>query len=628
MSQKNKQTTRIVAAVIIVVIIVGAYYFAAPYFSSSSTSQTVTTTAPTSVTRDTLAMVDKFWPTSGPTEGANPLFQPNWPVWGSITVYQPLVAVNLTAEYQDNVVQFLPGLASWTVSSDGTTYTFTLRQNVTFSNGDPLNAYQVWAVMYGYYYLTGNSTTWDQSYPVFDMSAADFGPATIALLTNSGLINPSQAALNIMMNSSWPIYVQDPNTIVFRLKGPFTFFPGTMTTYNGLIWDAQFVLKNGGFGTPTAMNTYFDNHPVPGTGPYTITEVATNAYMKYAQNPTYWGLSLSQAEIQANPWADPGHVKNVIIYYKPDDIDRYTDLSTGAVQVAAIDTPNWNLITQNPDKYAYTNLPAWGGIMTAIALNTQIYPTNITDVRLAIVHALNYTQIGQQGFFGKVSPAVGPEYPGWKDFYDLGNLPPYEYNLTLAKQYLAESGVSVSNMPALSFKTLVSCSWCVTVAQVVQANLAQLGITVNIQVLSIGTYTSAYGSYSSNLANAQNIGNLAFLGSATWAPDALTPVDNWLSFVSKGSVWGNWAIYSNPVVESAISSFFSSTDVSYIQSQLTKAQAQIYQDAPYAWLGVNQLWYGGGSLVWQRGVVNSFYTDQLWDGSDTMPLFNTLTFSS
>ena len=49
---------------------------------------------------------------------------------------------------------------NWTVSSDGRTYTFNLRQNVSFSNGDQLNAYQVWLQMYATYYLTGNSSGW------------------------------------------------------------------------------------------------------------------------------------------------------------------------------------------------------------------------------------------------------------------------------------------------------------------------------------------------------------------------------------------------------------------------------------------------------------------------------------
>lgn len=44
----------------------------------------------------------------------------------------------------DNNLNVVPDIAkSWTVSSDGTTYTFTLRQDVTFSNGDKVTAKDV-----------------------------------------------------------------------------------------------------------------------------------------------------------------------------------------------------------------------------------------------------------------------------------------------------------------------------------------------------------------------------------------------------------------------------------------------------------------------------------------------------
>ena len=93
---------------------------------------------------------------------------------------------------------------NWTVSPDGRTYTFNLRQGVNFSDGNPLNAYQVWGEMYGFYYLSFNSSSWMLSYNVFNMSTADFGPATLALMNTSStaLINPSQQLLGIMENSS------------------------------------------------------------------------------------------------------------------------------------------------------------------------------------------------------------------------------------------------------------------------------------------------------------------------------------------------------------------------------------------------------------------------------------------
>ncbi len=102
---------------------------------------------------------------------------------------------------------------------------------------------------YGYYYLSANASSWDQV-PIYNMSNVSFGPATIALINESGLINPSQQALDIMMNSSWPVYVTGPYQIVFHLANPFAGFLGTQVGVNGLIFDTQFVLDHGGFGTP------------------------------------------------------------------------------------------------------------------------------------------------------------------------------------------------------------------------------------------------------------------------------------------------------------------------------------------------------------------------------------------
>ena len=61
-----------------------------------------------------------------------------------------------------------------------------------------------------------------------------------------------------------------------------------------------------------------------------------------------------------------------------------------------------------------------------MSINTRLYPTNITLVRQAIIHAINGLDIIQKAFFGDARQIVGPEYTGWKQFYDLGNETPYQ----------------------------------------------------------------------------------------------------------------------------------------------------------------------------------------------------------
>jgi peptide/nickel transport system substrate-binding protein len=584
--------------------------------SSSSTSSSSSAAAPSTLVIDDAAY---------PYYDLNEIESTSWPNWFMYDVYQPLILPNDTALYDSGVIESVPALAyNWT-TPDNQTWTLNLLQNVTFSNGDAFNAYQVWFQVYSIYYLFGNSSSFLWGYPVWNMQNVTFGQVTINAINQSGLIHPNQQALAIMENSSWPIYVTGPYTIVFRMANPFSYFPALLQPMG--IDDMQWVNEHGGTGTATSPNTYFNTNSIPGTGPYKVTGTVVNSYVSFTQNPTYWGDSLTPAQIAADPLLDPGHVKNVIVNFKADDLSRYTDLSTGAAQIVAIQAADWNMITTNPSEYSYAQFPPWSMEVTMVSLNTQEYPTNITDFRQAIVHAINYTAVNQQAFFGSLSSWMGPEYPTFKQLYDLGNYPPYSYNLTLAEQYLQESGVT--NPPPLTYTIISACEFCLVTAQVVQADLAALNITVNIRVLTAGQYVTQYFlPYSGMLQNAQSLGQLTIIGGAgEWAPSALTPADNYVNWISNTSLNGDQAIYYNPVVQRCVSAFFNSgSNTSNIQALCAKAQTQIYNDAPYAWLGTVGLWWADGSLVWKNGVIKSMYLDPYFTGWDTIPFFNTVTF--
>ncbi len=61
--------------------------------------------------------------------------------------FEPESGIILKAAYDtlvtfpaDNVAKIIPNLATWTISADGLTYTFTLKDGVTFSSGNPVTA--------------------------------------------------------------------------------------------------------------------------------------------------------------------------------------------------------------------------------------------------------------------------------------------------------------------------------------------------------------------------------------------------------------------------------------------------------------------------------------------------------
>jgi peptide/nickel transport system substrate-binding protein len=549
-----------------------------------------------------------------------------YPNWGEYDVYQTLVNVNISAEYNAKTYQFVPGLAeNWTVSPNGEVYTFNLRQGVQFSNGDPFNAYEVWAVMYDYYFNSGNSSAWVYGNTPFNMTGVVVGPATFNEIKQTGLSNPTGSVLTMMENTAWPIYVTSPNQIVFHQNGPYAYLLGLMIGMPGFIYDMQYVLNNGGVGTSGSIppNSDFNQKPIPGTGPYMFTHVSEMAYAELSENPVYWGSSLTATQIAQNPLVGPGHVQNIIINYKSDDFSRYSDLSTGASQISVVFGTNFNLIQANPTKYGYATLPAWNGAVFALAMNTQRYPTNITDIRLAIAHAINYTAIYSSVFHGDMNPLVGPETAGWSQYYDIGNYPAYSFNDTLAMQYLTESGVNVANLPALEFTQPSGCSYCNNADQLIQADLAAIGLNAQITIQSYNLYETPY---SETLAQrAQSAGQLSLLGGENFAPDVLTASDPWVTFVDQYG-FGNWADYNNTSVNNEINSFFTSNNATYIRSQLANAQKTVYNQAPYAWIGTLGLTEGDGSLAFNKQIVSGFYLDPMWTGTDTIPILNTITF--
>jgi len=639
----------VVGVVIVLIVLAGGAAYFLGYLgggsSSSTTSSTTPTTSTTSsttstsstsslggVTRDTLTVDEVFWP-AGDLNQLNALGEIPYPNWLTYTVYQPLITVDPNQLYNNGKLVYVPALSDkWTQSSDGTTYTFHLRQGVTFSSGNPLNAYQVWAEMYGFYYLSGNSSSFLESYNVFDFSQVTFGPTQIRMLNSSGLVNPSGAALTMMQNTNWPIYVTNSSSIVFHLKAPFNYFLGTMVVYIGLIFDTQWLLDHGGFGTASGYNSYFNQHPIPGTGPYTVTQVSENSFVKFAQNPNYWGNSLTAAQIAADPYLDPGHAKTVVVQTIPTDTSRYTDLSTGAAQIAGILTQNYGTVVANPSVYGVFNFPSTAAVFVGIAMNTHRSPTNITAVRQAIVRAINYTDISKRVFFGGLSPFIGPEYPAFSQFYGLGGATPYQYNLTQAKAILANANINPTTLPAIDFRVVQGCDYCATTAQLVAADLQQLGLTINVIVTPSTQYTypntGGTQSYAQSLNASQSIAQMSWFGTGTFAPAADTPADSWLLFVNNATSSNNWAIYYNPTVQKCVNGFTTISDATQLINLCTAAYTQVYNDAPYIWLGTIKPFFGSGSLVWQKSVVHSFFVDPVFSGQSSTAIFNTVTFNS
>ena len=146
---------------------------------------------------------------------------------------------------------------------------------------------------------------------------------------------------------------------------------------------------------------------------------------------------------------------------------------------------------------------------------------------------------------------------------------------------------------------------------------------MTIETETSGNYFSVFGGYSTNVADAQQIGQLAWVDGGFGFGPYGAPSDYWSAFVSNNSVWGNWAGYSNPIVQKCVNDFGTTADMTQIVTDCTAAQRQIYNDAPYDWLGTFGLWLVyGGSTVWNNHVIkNTMMFDPSWDAQNSVPFF-------
>jgi peptide/nickel transport system substrate-binding protein len=288
----------------------------------------------------------------------------------------PLRSVYDTLVYREpQLLSFVPGLAeSWTVSDDGLTYTFELRQDVTFHDGTPFNAEAVRANLERIL----NPDTGSQK-AVFLL-----GP-----VTRVDVLSEYQVA--IVLSSPYP-------PLLDSLSQPYL-----------------------GMASPAALaendNAIYQFHQV-GTGPYRFVEYLPGDRLVLERNPDYaWG-----PEVLANSGVPV--VGRLVFRFFEDPAARALALESGEVHVMGELLPT---DAQTLSEFADISIAdvAVPGQPLQFMLNTARPPTNRQSVRQALLLATDRPTIVQTVFQGLSPVAEGPlssstldYYPGLEGGYD------------------------------------------------------------------------------------------------------------------------------------------------------------------------------------------------------------------
>jgi peptide/nickel transport system substrate-binding protein len=516
---------RITIAIILVVIIVlagvGAYYASTlgkgGSTSSSTTSQTSSsssqsasqtssqsTSSSSSTTSNTLVVEEGQQPDS--MDPAVEFTTPGNEI--TFNVYQGLVTPYLSSN-----TQYIGVLAqNWTSSADQMNWNFTLRQGVTFSNGDPFNAYVMWYSLY-------RTLVMNQA-PSFILGQ-NFANTTVSatMLNSMTYSNPSAANLTVMEEGNQSFQVLNKYEIALHVgygyngNVSYSALLSTLTAPCAFAVDPIVVLANGGVQAGQ-KNSWMETNAI-GTGFYLLNSWVQGQSVKLVKNPNYWGNNVPAGQL--NYAIQPAILTNIIIYYKPAST-RIADLKSGFAQIiGAPDVTEASSISslKSIANVNVSTLPIQFGSASAayfVFMNPYIDSqfSNIY-VREAVTYAINYSAIIQSIFSNLAQQWIGPVPPGFPYYNQtVSGLTPYSYNATQAALMLAKAGYKAtlpngtminsggSSFPNLNFvysPDLVSES---EVAPIIQSELGAIGIPVTLVSMPFAQYTGLLFSSSSS----------------------------------------------------------------------------------------------------------------------------------
>jgi peptide/nickel transport system substrate-binding protein len=341
-------------------------------------------------------------PTTSPAESAAPTPEPTptGPVvlkvaaTANITTWDPVKSFSTEALYLANIYEpllrinppsasekFTPILAvSWSASADGLTWTFKLRDGVTFHDGEKLTA--------------------DAVKQSIEAAAAKGGASFI------------WAALDT-------VTAVDPLTVEMKLK-----YAAPMDLVASSLYGAWIVSPKA-LAAAAADDKYFEKGIDAGTGPYTIESYTPDKEVLLKKYDGYWG-----------GWSDVTHYDKVLVSITPEAAVQQQMLDGGEVDLAlSLPLENVASYKTNPD-FTFIDEPSFFDYVGFF--NTARKPFDDVKVRQALSYAIPYADIITVGAQGYGTQSHGPVPEGV--FTWSADVPQYTQDLDKSKSLLKEAG--------------------------------------------------------------------------------------------------------------------------------------------------------------------------------------------
>jgi peptide/nickel transport system substrate-binding protein len=446
-----------------------------------------------------------------------------------LNVCEPLI-------WMPTATEFYPGLAeSWEVSDDGLTYTFKLKEGVSFHDGTPFNAGAV-------------QFTFDRVVEGRKLSEAgeEVDPETV--------IVPGQGFNQIDAYDHAEIV--DDFTIKLILSRPFGPFLSGLNGYLGIV-------------SPTAVKDMglaeFGRKPV-GTGPFMVQEWVEQDHVTLVKNPDYnWGSSFFEHSGAA-------YLDEMIYKFIPDDAVRTGTLLSGESQyIDGVDPLQLADLQENPDIVIIQQGQPGTGYILLFNLARTESPQSDVMVRRALSYAIDKEAMNQAVWGGTFSPAASPLMKPTLG-YEPKTEEVYTYDPATANSMLDEAGWALNGEIREKDGQPLTLYWPTqdrpndkAMATFVQGAFREVGVDVVVEPMEQGAYSERQeaGDY-----------DLSFLWFSYADPDVLRTL-----FFSENIGNFNYANYSNPEVDQMLLDAAAATDTEVRQELYSQIQLQMLEDA-------------------------------------------------
>src|SRR6056297_852585 len=412
-----------------------------------------------------------------------------------------------------------PGVAkSWSVANDGLVWTFELREDAYFHDGNQVKAKDV---KYSFERLIDPATKSPSAW-IFDKVAG------------------YSEVRNGDADSVSGIRVIDDYTLEIELTTPLTPFVSMLAAPGAAVVSEE------------AVNEYADQfgQNVVSAGPFKLSDWEQNLDITMTACENYW---------DGRPYLDTLKFKFI-----HDENTRVVELLTGNLDWAWVTPAHHNALTTN-NKYkdhiarAHTLHAAY----FIINMNKEPFGSN-EDLRKAMSYALNRESV-IDSLQGRADRAVGFFPPGFMGRND--EAPAYNYDPEMAKELLAEAGYPDGIDQTF---TLVSLPWenLINILSIYQQNLREVGINIELNPVQYGEYMTMIQEGDFDLAYGYQVPDYA---------DA----DGFVYPLLHSEGDGNVANYSNPEVDSLIEEGRAVTDEEQRTEIYEDITMILQQDLPY-----------------------------------------------